>query len=72
MILPDKLIYEKVILPESLPSADTGLTEPADIVVPDGPIVQEAAAVPEVSLPTNDIQAADGSGNRVFRKRYLP
>ena len=59
VILPDKLIYEKVILPESLPSADTGLTEPADIVVPDGPIVQEAAAVPEVSLPTNDIQAAD-------------
>ena len=59
VILPDKLIYEKVILPESLPSAGTGLTEPADIVVPDGPIVQEAAAVPEVSLPTNDIQAAD-------------
>lgn len=59
VILPDKLIYEKVILSESLTFADTGLAEPADTVVPDGPIVQEAAAVPEVSLPTNDIQAAD-------------
>ena len=59
VILPDKLIYEKVILSESLTFADTGLAEPADTVVPDGPIVQEAAAVPEVLLPTNDIQAAD-------------